>query len=101
MKSNQTPFKFNLGDYVAERPRLYGACATTEQGLEEYKKRDFQRYGTVIDRIILKDKRGARRKYIKVKWAHNNTVSVHEQMRLCAAKDIEAITNATRELIDF
>ena len=101
MKSNQTPFKFNLGDYVAERPRLYGSCATTEQGLGEYKKRDFQRYGRGVDRIILKDKRGARRKYIKVKWSHNNTVSVHEQMRLCAAKDIEAITNATRELIDF
>jgi len=89
MKSNPTPFKFNLGDYVAERPRLYGSCATTEQGIEEYKKRDFQRYGIVVDRIILKDKRGARRKYIKVKWTHNNTVSVHEQMRLCAIKDFK------------
>ena len=101
MKSNQTPFKFNLGDYVAERPRLYRSFATTEQGVKEYKKRNFQRYGIVVDRIILKDKRGARRKYIKVKWTHNNTVSVHEQMRLCAIKDLENITNATRQLIDF
>ena len=101
MPSKPAPFKYKVGDQVAERPRLYGTCATTEEGIEAYNKHNFQRYGTVVDLLYIKDKRGSNRKYIKVQWNHNNTVSVHEQMRLCAIKDLENITNATRQLIDF
>ena len=101
MPSKPAPFKYQIGDQVAERPRLYGTCATTEEGMEAYNKHNFQRYGTVVDRLYIKDKRGANRKYIKVQWHHNNSVGVHDQMRLCLTKDLENITNATRQLIDF
>ena len=93
--------KFSIGQHVAERPRLYGSCATTPEGIQEYASRKQQRYGVVVDILTQTNKCGAKRNYIKVKWNHNNSVSTHDQMRLCPIEELPSITNATRELIDF
>jgi len=93
--------KFAIGQHVAERPRLYGSCATTPEGIQEYTSRKQQRYGVVVDILTQSNTRGAKRNYIKVKWNHNNSVSTHDQMRLCPIEELQSISNATRELIDF
>ena len=96
-----TKAKFSIGQHVAERPRFYGSCATTPEGIQEYASRKQQRYGAVVDIFTKPNKRGAKRNYIKVKWNHNNSVSTHDQMRLCPIEELQSISNATRELIDF
>ena len=93
--------KFSIGQHVAERPRLYQSFATTPEGIQEYISRRQQRYGVVVDILTQQNKRGAKRHYIKVKWNHNNSVSTHDQMRLCPVEELPSVSNATRELIDF
>lgn len=99
MPGKPAPFKFKIGDRVAERPRYYGSCATTKEGIAKYNQFKNQRYGIVLDLEVKKDSRGAKRKFIKVRWDHNNTIGTHEQMRLCAVEDLEKITVEMRELI--
>lgn len=96
-----TKAKFSIGQHVAERPKLYGSYATTPEGIQEYTSRKQQRYGVVVDIFTKPNSCGAKRNYIKVKWNHNNSVSTHDQMRLCPIEELQSISNATRELIDF
>lgn len=99
MPRKQTPFKFKIGDRVAERPRHHGSFATTKEGKDIYKKYEGQRYGTVLDLEIKRDSRGYKRKFVKVCWDDGNHINTHEQMRLCSIKDLEAITIDMRQTI--
>ena len=99
MPRKQTPFKFKIGDRVAERPRHHGSFATTNKGKATYKKYERQRYGTVLDLEIKVNARGRKRKFIKVCWDDGNYINTHEQMRLCSIEDLETITIDMRQTI--
>ena len=99
MPSKPTPFKYNIGDRVAERPKVHLSCATTPQGIAKSKQLTFQRYGTVVNLSIKKDSRGAKRKFIDVRWDHNQSISTHEQMRLCFISDLKKLTEEMRNII--
>ena len=99
MPGKPAPFKFNIGDRVAERPRSHGSCATTPRGIASYSQFDFQRYGTVVKLSTKKDSRGANRKFIDVRWDHNGSTNTHEQMRLCSVDNLKRITEEMRSMI--
>ena len=83
-ESRRTPFKFAVGDRVAEKPRIHLGLAVKQENQRRYSSR----IGTVTE---LRSKVRKERKYLAVRWDGFNSSSEHEQMRLCAATELSSL----------
>jgi len=86
-ESRRTPFKFAVGDRVAEKPRIHLGIAVKPENQRRYSSR----LGTVTELRIKARKDGHHRKYLAVRWDGFNSSSEHDQMRLCAATELQAL----------
>lgn len=86
-KSRRTPFKFAVGDRVAEKPRIHLGLAVKQENQRRYPSR----VGTVTELINKTRKDGHQRKYLAVRWDGFKTSSEHEQMRVCPAADLQGL----------
>ena len=73
---------YSIGDRVAERPKAHGLIAreAAKQRIAQYRS---QRYGTVVGLISKPNIRGAKQKFLLIKWDHLKTPTEHAQMRIC------------------
>lgn len=86
-ESRRTPFKFAVGDRVAEKPRIHLGLAVKQENQRRYSSR----IGTVTELRTKTRTDGHQRKYIAVLWDGFKTPSEHDQMRLCAASQLESL----------
>ena len=86
-ESRRTPFKFAIGDRVAEKPRIHLGLAVKQENQRRYSSR----IGTVTELRSKVRKDGHQRKYIAVLWDGFKTPSEHEQMRVCFAEDLQVL----------
>ena len=86
-KSRRTPFKFAVGDRVAEQPRIQLGLAVKQENQRRYSSRT----GTVTELTERVRSDGHQRKYISVLWDGFKTPSEHDQMRLCAASQLQLL----------
>jgi hypothetical protein len=86
-ESRRTPFKFAVGDRVAEKPRIHLGLAVKQENQRRYSSR----LGTVTELRIKARKDGHQRKYLAVRWDGFTTPSEHEQMRICAAEELQTL----------
>ncbi len=86
-KSRRTPFKFAVGDRVAEQPRIHLGLAVKQENQRRYSSR----IGTVIELKNKVRKDGHQRKYLSVLWDGFKTPSEHDQMRLYAASQLQSL----------
>ena len=83
-------FRFQVGERVADKPKM----TSINMG---------QRFGTVTDLILKTQKTRTgtrRRKFIQVKWDHLQQPVEVDQMRLCAAENIEKVVDDYRNTMD-
>ena len=85
--SRRTPFKFSVGDRVAEKPRIHLGIAVKPENQRRYSSR----IGTVTGLATKTRKDGHQRKYLAVRWDDFNSSSEHDQMRLCAASELQSL----------
>ena len=86
-ESRRTPFKFAVGDRVAEKPRIHLGLAVKQENQRRYSSR----IGTVTGLVTKTRKDGHQRKYLAVRWDGFNSSSEHEQMRVCFAEDLQTL----------
>ena len=86
-ESRRTPFKFAVGDRVAEKPRVHLGLAVKQENQRRYSSR----IGTVTGLVTKTRKDGHQRKYLAVRWDGFNSSSEHEQMRVCFAEDLQVL----------
>jgi hypothetical protein len=86
-ESRRTPFKFAVGDRVAEKPRIHLGLAVKQENQHRY----LSRIGTVVELKHKVRKDGHQRKYLSVLWDGFTTPSEHEQMRLCVATKLQLL----------
>ena len=86
-QSRRTPFKFAVGDRVAEKPRIHLGLAVKQENQRRYPSRT----GTVTGLKTKTRKDGHQRKYLAVRWDGFTTPSEHEQMRVCAAEELQTL----------
>jgi hypothetical protein len=86
-ESRRTPFKFAVGDRVAEKPRIHLGIAVKPENQRRYSSR----LGTVTELRTKTRKDGHQRKYLAVRWDGFNSSSEHDQMRLCAASELQSL----------
>jgi len=87
-------FDYQIGDRVAERPKLHGVFAR-EQSITNIQQYRTQRYGTVVGLNIKLNKTGNKRKYLLVQWDHLKSPTEHEQTRICPVSELERLTKQT------
>ena len=86
-KTRRTPFKFAVGDRVSEKPRIHLGLAVKQENQRRYPSRT----GTVTELRSKTRKDGHERKYLAVLWDGFTTPSEHEQMRVCAAEELQTL----------
>jgi len=86
-ESRRTPFKFAVGDRVAEKPRIHLGIAVKPENQRRYSSRT----GTVTGLATKTRKDGHRRKYLAIQWDGSTASSEHDQMRVCAATDLKSL----------
>jgi hypothetical protein len=86
-ESRRTPFKFAVGDRVAEKPRIHLGIAVKPENQRRYASR----VGTVTELRTKTRKDGHQRKYLVVRWDGFNSSSEHDQMRVCAATELKSL----------
>jgi hypothetical protein len=94
--TQDTPFKFKIGDRVAEKPCLkLNVCnRRNKEAIKRFKEGEGQRYGVVVSMSVHKNARGSKRKFVEVLWDGKQSPSLHEQMRLCLASEIVSETHS-------
>ena len=86
-ESRRTPFKFAVGDRVSEKPRIHLGLAVKQENQRRYPSRT----GIVTELRTKTRKDGHPRKYLAVLWDGFTTPSEHEQMRVCAAEELQIL----------
>lgn len=86
-ESRRTPFKFAVGDRVAEKPRVHLGLAVKQENQRRYSSR----VGTVTGLTTKTRRDGHHRKYIVVQWDGFTSASEHDQMRVCAATELPSL----------
>jgi hypothetical protein len=86
-ESRRTPFKFAVGDRVAEKPRIHLGLAVKQENQRRYSSRT----GTVTELRNKTRKDGHQRKYLCVLWDGFKTASEHDQMRICSAEELQTL----------
>jgi len=74
---------YAIGDRVAERPKAHGLVAVREETKARIAQYRAQRYGTVVGLTSKPNIRGAKQKFLLIKWDHLKTPTEHAQMRIC------------------
>lgn len=93
-RDRSKPYKFNIGDRVAERPKdsvIFGLRKETNERIAKYRT---QRYGTVLGNFtkqLTSAKRTTSQKYVRVLWDGLQTPSDHAQNRLILENELPAL----------
>lgn len=87
-------FHYNIGDRVAERPKLNGLFATTKQSRELVKQYRTQRYGTVVGYTAKKNSLGRYTKFLVIQWDHLQSPMVHARNRICPIHELDNLVKA-------
>jgi len=74
---------YAIGDRVAERPKAHFIAAVREEVKDRISQYRSQRYGTVVGLTTKANSRGAKQKFLLIKWDHLQTPTEHAQMRIC------------------
>jgi len=86
--SPETPFKFAIGQRVAEKPKTF------------YTNKLPQRYGVVVEHKVKLQRGGTRRKFLLVQWDHLKQPTEHDQGRICAIEDFDKVVENFRNTMD-
>ena len=79
----KTKQSYTIGDRVAERPKAHFIAAVRDEVKERISQYRSQRYGTVVALTTKANSRGAKQKFLVIKWDHLQTPTEHAQMRIC------------------
>jgi hypothetical protein len=91
----KSQFTYEIGDRIAERPKIHGLFATNPESIERIKQYRTQRYGEVVGIKYKLDSRGNRQQFLLVKWDHLNSATEHAAARICPVSELERLTNNT------
>jgi hypothetical protein len=72
-------FDYKIGDRVAERPKVHGQYRT-------------QRYGEVVGINYKPNARGAKQKFLLIRWDNRTSATEHAVMRICPVSELERLT---------
>lgn len=81
--------KYVIGDRVAERPKLRGTFARTQQTKERIGQYRSQRYGTVVGLKTKRNRDGRTMNFLIVQWDHLTSPTEHAQMRICLIDQLQ------------
>lgn len=93
--SNKRQFNYNIGDRVAERPKIHGVFATRPDSIERIKQYRQQRYGEVVGINYKKNARGQQQRFLLIKWDYLGTATEHSVARICPVSELERLSNQT------
>lgn len=85
-------YKYTIGDRVAERPKLRGVFARTEETKQRISQYRNQRYGTVIGFKSKQDLNGRTMKFLVIQWDNLTSPTEHAQMRICPIAELNELT---------
>jgi hypothetical protein len=91
--ANERQFVYAIGDRVAERPKMNGLFAVTQEAKQRIAKYRAQRYGTIVGMTTRVNKRGQRHKFFLVQWDNLKSPSEHARMRICPIHELETLVN--------
>lgn len=85
-------YSFNVGDRIAERPKLHALLAVRQESLAIVQRNSSQRYGTVVGHATKINKRGQRIKFLLIQWDHLKSPMEHAQHRICPIDQLAELT---------
>lgn len=86
-------FKYSIGDRVAERPKLRGVFARTQETRDRIAQHRNQRYGTVVGFDSKRNVDGRTMQFLVIQWDHLTSPTAHAQMRICPIDQLQELTN--------
>jgi len=90
--STKRQFDYKIGDRVAERPKPHGIFTSNQQTRERLAEYRSQRYGEVVGITHKTTSRGAKQKFLLVRWDYLKTPTEHATARICPVSELERLT---------
>lgn len=85
-------FDYKIGDRVAERPKTHGLFTHNQEVRQRISQYRSQRYGEVVGINSKPNARGARQKFLLIRWDNYTSVTEHAMMRICPVSELERLT---------
>jgi len=80
-----------IGERVAERPKAHFIAVVRNEVKDRISQYRSQRYGTVVALTTKPNSRGAKQKFLLIKWDHLQTPTEHAQMRICPIDQLQKL----------
>ena len=85
-------FDYKIGDRVAERPKTHGLFTHNQEVRQRISQYRTQRYGEVVGINYKPNARGAKQKFLLIRWDNRTSATEHAVMRICPVSELERLT---------